>query len=68
MPLQHDVFERRAAAQAAVRDQLERTGHSLYIMQDVKSRGWRNMTVPCQDFARQFTRHWSKDLMMSSLY
>ena len=40
----------------------------LYIMQDVKSRGWRNMTVPCQDFARQFTRHWSKDLMMSSLY
>ena len=29
MPLQHDAFERRAAAQAAVRNQLERTGHSL---------------------------------------
>ena len=25
MPLQHDAFERRAAAQAAVRNQLERT-------------------------------------------
>ena len=40
----------------------------LDIMQDVKRRGWRNMTVLCQDFAMQFTRHWSKDLMMSSLY
>jgi len=29
MPLQHDAFERRAAAQAAVRNQLECTGHSL---------------------------------------
>ena len=29
MPLQYDVFERRAAAQAAVRNQLKRTGHSL---------------------------------------
>ena len=29
MPLQHDAFERRAAAQAAVHNQLERTGHSL---------------------------------------
>ena len=29
MPLQHDAFERRAAAQVAVRNQLERTGHSL---------------------------------------
>ena len=29
MPLQHDAFERRAAAQAAVRNQLERAGHSL---------------------------------------
>ena len=29
MPLQHDAFERRAAAQAAVRNQLERTSHSL---------------------------------------
>ena len=29
MPLQHDAFERRAAARAAVRNQLERTGHSL---------------------------------------
>ena len=29
MPLQHDVFERRATARAAVRNQLERTGHSL---------------------------------------
>ena len=29
MPLQHDAFERRATAQAAVRNQLERTGHSL---------------------------------------
>ena len=29
MPLQHDAFERRAAAQAAVRNQLEHTGHSL---------------------------------------
>ena len=28
MPLQHDAFERRAAAQAAVRNQLERSGHS----------------------------------------
>ena len=28
MPLQHDAFE-RAAARAAVRNQLERTGHSL---------------------------------------
>ena len=29
MPLQHDAFERRAAAQAAVRNQLESTGHLL---------------------------------------
>ena len=29
MPLQHDAFEHRATAQAAVRNQLERTGHSL---------------------------------------
>ena len=29
MILQHDAFERRAAAQAAVRNQLERTGHLL---------------------------------------
>ena len=29
MPLQHDAFERRAAARAAVRNQLEHTGHSL---------------------------------------
>ena len=29
MPLQHDAFEHRAAAQAAVCNQLERTGHSL---------------------------------------
>jgi len=29
MPLQHDAFERRAAAQAAVHNQLERTGHLL---------------------------------------
>ena len=29
MPLQHDTFEHRAAAQAAIRNQLERTGHSL---------------------------------------
>ena len=29
MPLQHDAFERRAAARAAVRNQLERTGHLL---------------------------------------
>ena len=29
MPLQHDAFECRAAARAAVRNQLERTGHSL---------------------------------------
>ena len=29
MPLQHDAFERRAAAQAAVHNQLEHTGHSL---------------------------------------
>ena len=29
MPLQHDAFERRAAAQAAVRNQLERIGHLL---------------------------------------
>ena len=29
MTLQHYAFERRAAAQAAVRNQLERTGHSL---------------------------------------
>ena len=29
MPLQHYAFERRAAARAAVRNQLERTGHSL---------------------------------------
>ena len=29
MPLQHDAFERRATARAAVRNQLERTGHSL---------------------------------------
>ena len=29
MPLQHDAFERRDAAQAAVRNQLEHTGHSL---------------------------------------
>ena len=29
MSLQHDAFERRDAAQAAVRNQLERTGHSL---------------------------------------
>ena len=28
MPLQHDAFERRAAARAAVRNQLECTGHS----------------------------------------
>ena len=40
----------------------------LDIMQDTKLRGWRNMIVPCRDFARQFRRHWSKDLMMSSLY
>ena len=122
MPLQHDAFERRAAAQAAVRNQLERTGHSLELhpaervgpfsgrirrlinkffhifslgkesrkfcrefnvelhgtdddrelMALYNARreesGWRNMIVLCQDFARQFTRHWSKDLMMSSLY
>ena len=29
MPLQHDAVERRAAAWAAVRNQLEHTGHSL---------------------------------------
>ena len=29
MPLQHDAFERRASAWAAVRNQLKRTGHSL---------------------------------------
>ena len=29
MPLQHDAFERRAAARAAVCNQLECTGHSL---------------------------------------
>ena len=29
MPLQHDAFERRAAAWAAVRNQLKRIGHSL---------------------------------------
>ena len=29
MPLQHDAFERRAAARAAVRNQLKCTGHSL---------------------------------------
>ena len=29
MPLQHDAFERRAAARAAIRNQLERTGHLL---------------------------------------
>ena len=29
MPLQHDAFERRASARAAVRNQLKRTGHSL---------------------------------------
>ena len=29
MPLQHDAFERRASARAAVHNQLERTGHSL---------------------------------------
>ena len=31
MPLQHDAFERRAAARAAVRNQLERTSHSLEL-------------------------------------
>ena len=30
--------------------------------------GLAEYDVPCQDFARQFTRHWSKDLMTSSLY
>ena len=122
MHLQHDVFEHRAAARAAVRNQLERTGHSLefhpaervglvsgrirrlikkafYIFSLGKEsrkfcrefnvelhgtdddrelmarynarredRSWRNMTVQCQDFVRQFTRHRSKDLMMSCLY
>ena len=29
MPLQHDAFKHPAAARAAVRNQLERTGHSL---------------------------------------
>ena len=29
MPLQHDAFERRASARAAVRNQLKCTGHSL---------------------------------------
>ena len=29
MTLQHDAFERRAAARLAVRNQLEHTGHSL---------------------------------------
>ena len=29
MPLQHDAFERRAAARTTVRNQLERTSHSL---------------------------------------
>ena len=29
MPLQHDAFEHRAVARAVVRNQLERTGHSL---------------------------------------
>ena len=29
MPLQHDAFERRASARAAVRNQLKRIGHSL---------------------------------------
>ena len=29
MTLQHDAFERRASARAAVRNQLKRTGHSL---------------------------------------
>ena len=29
MPLQHDAFEHRAVAWVAVRNQLERTGHSL---------------------------------------
>ena len=29
MTLQHDVFECRARARVAVRNQLERTGHSL---------------------------------------
>ena len=31
MPLQHDAFERRASARAAVRNQLKRTGHSLEL-------------------------------------
>ena len=30
--------------------------------------GLAEYDVQCQDFARQFTRHRSKDLMMSSLY
>ena len=29
-----------------------------------EDRSWRNMTAQCQDFARQFTRHRSKDLVM----
>jgi len=29
MPLQHDAFEQRASARAAVRNQLKRTGHSF---------------------------------------
>ena len=29
MPLQHDALEHRAAARAAVRNELQRTGHSL---------------------------------------
>ena len=32
MPLQHDAFEQRASARAAVRNQLKRTGHSLEFL------------------------------------
>ena len=32
MPLQHDAFERRASARAAVRNQLKRNGHSLEFL------------------------------------
>ena len=36
-------------------------------LQHDKRRVWKNLTVPCRDFMRQFTRHWSIGLV-SSLY
>ena len=30
--------------------------------------GWQNLTVPCRDFTRRFTRHWSIGVLVSSLY